>query len=105
MPDLAASPHGATLPNCDGCGQFTCTPTVVDNSWHGGAGMYMCGELLLCPRCAAAVIADKAFDAYSTADTDSPTAMPEWYEVEPGRRIRCKAWTDRAPLPGQQELL
>ena len=43
----------ATLPNCDGCGQFTSTPTVVDNSWHGGAGMYMCGELLLCPRCAA----------------------------------------------------
>ena len=53
MPDLAASPHRATLPNCDGCGQFTSTPTVVDNSWHGGAGMYMCGELLLCPRCAA----------------------------------------------------
>ena len=53
MPDLAASPHRATLPNCDGCGQFTSTPTVVDNSWHGGAGMYMCGELLLCPRCSA----------------------------------------------------
>lgn len=50
-------------------------------------------------------IADKALDAYQTADTASPTAMPEWYEVEPGRRIRCKAWTDRAPLPGQQELL
>ena len=58
MPDLAASPRRATLPNCDGCGQFTSTSTVVDNSWHGGAGMYMCGELLLCPRCAAAVIAD-----------------------------------------------
>ena len=41
----------ATLPNCDNCGRFTNAPEWVDNSWSGGAGMYFCGELLLCPEC------------------------------------------------------
>ena len=42
----------ATLPNCDGCGRFTARPTRIDTSWSGGAGMHVCSELLLCPRCA-----------------------------------------------------
>ncbi len=41
----------ATLPNCDGCGRFTSDPTPVNNSWSGGAGMFVCSEQLLCPRC------------------------------------------------------
>ena len=48
-------------------------------------------------------IATKALAAFETADTDTPTAMAEWEEVEPGR-IRCRAWTDRPPLEGQEML-
>ena len=51
-PRLVDSPcNGATLPNCDCCGRFTSRPTRVDNSWRGGAGMFVCAELLLCPHC------------------------------------------------------
>ena len=50
-PRLVDSPcNGATLPNCDCCGRFTSRPTRVDNSWRGGAGMFICAELLLCPH-------------------------------------------------------
>ena len=50
-PRLVDSPcNGATLPNCDCCGRFTSRPTRVD-SWRGGAGMFVCAELLLCPHC------------------------------------------------------
>lgn len=41
----------APLPNCDRCGRFTSKPTLVDNSWTGGSGMFFCSELLFCPRC------------------------------------------------------
>ena len=48
-------------------------------------------------------VAAKAITAYKTADTDTPTEMTEWEEIEPGR-IRCRAWTDRPPLDGQEAL-
>ena len=53
MPDLViTNRRTATLPNCDCCGRFTACPTRIDTSWSGGAGMHVCSELLLCPRCA-----------------------------------------------------
>ena len=98
MPDLAASPHRATLPNCDGCGQFTSTPTVVDNSWHGGAGMYMCGELLLCPRCAAKRAEDELLG--TTDRSRRPTTSPGFRESmraaleAAAPLIAAKAWDE-----------
>ena len=44
---------GMTHNRLAGSVRFTLHPAAVDNSWSGGAGMYMCGELLLCPTCAA----------------------------------------------------
>lgn len=53
MTDLViTSRRTATLPNCDHCGRFTSHPTVIDECWSGGAGMFACSELLLCDRCA-----------------------------------------------------
>ena len=49
-------------------------------------------------------IAGRALAAYETAD-DGGHVVPEWYEVEAGRRIGCRGWTDRAPGEGQDALV
>ena len=66
MPDLVITNRRAAT--C--CGRFTARPTCIDTSWSGGAGMFTCSELLLCPRCAYPC---KPFEATYEEDSEDAT--------------------------------
>ena len=52
---IVVEPQGKrypTLPNCDGCGRFTSTPSEVSGC-NALGHLIACYLLLLCPKCAA----------------------------------------------------